>query len=80
MNREDGVQGSPGTAVSAPISCFVGAYASGGQLDGGPGRRRASPISQFVAALKEIQAPQCLLGKKTMEIEILRNAVEYGRS
>lgn len=38
------------------------------------------PASQFAAALKEIQALQRLLGKKTMENEILREAVEYGRS
>ena len=38
------------------------------------------PASQFAAALKEIQALQRLLGKKTMEVEILRDAVEYGRS
>lgn len=38
------------------------------------------PASQFAAARKEIQALQRLLGKKTMENEILREAVEYGRS
>jgi transposase len=38
------------------------------------------PASQFAAALKEIKALQRLLGKKTMENEILREAVEYGRS
>ncbi|HHX0887756.1 TPA: IS3 family transposase [Pseudomonas aeruginosa] len=37
------------------------------------------PASQFAAALKEIQALQRLLGKKTMEVEILREAVEFGR-
>lgn len=38
------------------------------------------PASQFAAALKEIQALQRLLGKKTMENEILREAVEYSWS
>ncbi len=38
------------------------------------------PASQFAAALKEIQALQRLLGKKTMEVEILREAVEFGRA
>lgn len=38
------------------------------------------PASQLAAALKEIKALQRLLGKKTMENEILREAVEYGRA
>ncbi|MBB4862139.1 transposase [Pseudomonas nitritireducens] len=38
------------------------------------------PASQLAAALKEIQALQRVLGKKTLENEILREAVEYGRS
>jgi transposase len=38
------------------------------------------PASQFAEALKEIQALQRLLGKKTLENEILREAVEYGRA
>ena len=38
------------------------------------------PASQLAAALKEIQALQRVLGKKTLENETLREAVEYGRS
>lgn len=38
------------------------------------------PASQFAEALKEIQALQRLLGKKTLEVEILKEAVEYGRA
>lgn len=38
------------------------------------------PASQFAAALKQIQDLQRMLGKKTMEAEILRKAVKYGRS
>lgn len=38
------------------------------------------PASQFAEALREIKALQRLLGKKTMENEILKEAVEYGRS
>jgi transposase len=30
--------------------------------------------------MKEIQALQRLLGKKTLEVEILKEAVEYGRA
>lgn len=38
------------------------------------------PASQLAAALREIKALQRLLGKKAMENEILREAVEYGRA
>jgi len=38
------------------------------------------PASQLAQALKEIKELQRMLGKKTMEVEILREAVEYGRS
>jgi len=38
------------------------------------------PASQLAQALKEIKELQRMLGKKTMENEILREAVEYGRS
>jgi transposase len=38
------------------------------------------PASQFAEALREIKALQRILGKKTLENEILREAVEYGRS
>jgi len=38
------------------------------------------PASQLAAAFKEIRELQRLLGKKTQEAEILKEAVEYGRS
>jgi transposase len=38
------------------------------------------PASQFAEAMKEIQTLQRLLGKKTLEVEILKEAVEYGRA
>lgn len=38
------------------------------------------PASQLTAAIREIKALQRLLGKKTLENEILKEAVEYGRS
>lgn len=38
------------------------------------------PASQFAEAMREIKALQRLLGKKTLENEILKEAVEYGRS
>jgi transposase len=38
------------------------------------------PASDLVEAMKQIRELQRLLGKKTMEVEILREAVEYGRA
>ena len=38
------------------------------------------PVSDLAAAIKQIKELQCLLGKKTMEVEILKEAVEYGQS
>jgi transposase len=37
-------------------------------------------VSQLAAAMKEIKELQRLLGKKTMENEILKEAVEWGRA
>ncbi|ERJ38536.1 Mobile element protein [Burkholderia sp. AU4i] len=38
------------------------------------------PASELAAAIKEIKELQRLLGKKTLEVEILKEAVEWGRS
>ncbi len=38
------------------------------------------PASELADALKQIRELQRMLGKKTMENEILREAVEYGRA
>jgi len=38
------------------------------------------PASELAKALQEIKALQQVLGKKTMENEILKEAVEYGRA
>lgn len=37
------------------------------------------PASELTAALKQVRELQRLLGKKTMEVEILKEAVEYGQ-
>jgi transposase len=37
------------------------------------------PASELSDALKQIRELQRLLGKKTVEVEILKEAVEYGR-
>lgn len=38
------------------------------------------PASELAAAIKQINQLQRLLGKKTMEVEILKEAVEYAQS
>ncbi len=38
------------------------------------------PASELAAAMKQIKELQRLLGKKTMENELLKDAVEYGRA
>lgn len=38
------------------------------------------PASELTAALKQVRELQRLLGKKMMEVEILKEAVEYGQS
>lgn len=38
------------------------------------------PASELTAALKKVREFQRLLGKKTMEVEILKETVEYGQS
>ncbi|KXQ48297.1 transposase, partial [Escherichia coli] len=38
------------------------------------------PASELAAAIKQIKELQRLLGKKNMEVEILKEAVEYGQS
>ena len=38
------------------------------------------PASELAAAIKEIKELQRLLGKKTLEVDILKEALEWGRS
>ena len=38
------------------------------------------PASELTAALNQVRSFQRLLGKKTMEVGILKEAVEYGQS
>ena len=53
-----------------------------------PGRQSAAvkagesvvPASELAAVIKEIKELQRLLGKKTLEVEILKEAVDWGRS
>ena len=38
------------------------------------------PASELAAAMKQIKELQRLLGKKTMENELIKEAVEYGHA
>jgi transposase len=51
-----------------------------GSLAGVKAGEAVVPASQLATAMKEIRELQRLLGKKTQEAEILKEAVEYGRS
>lgn len=45
-----------------------------------PSGEQVVTASELAAAVKKIKEPQRLLGKKTMENELLKEAVEYGRA
>ncbi|HCP4814861.1 TPA: IS3 family transposase [Escherichia coli] len=50
-----------------------------GSLTAVAAREQVVPASELAAAMKQIKELQRLLGKKTMENELLKEAVEYGR-
>ena len=51
-----------------------------GSLSAVSAGEQVGPASDLVEAMKQIRELQRLLDKKTMEVEILREAVEYGRA
>ncbi|EOM2290953.1 IS3 family transposase [Escherichia coli] len=51
----------------------------GGSLTAVAAGEQVVPASELAAAMKQIKELQRLLGKKTMENELLKEAVEYGR-
>ncbi len=52
----------------------------GGSLTAVAAGEQVVPASELAAAMKQIKELQRLLGKKTMENELLKEAVEYGRA
>lgn len=52
----------------------------GGSLSAVKAGEEVVPASELADALKQIRELKRMLGKKTMENEILREAVEYGRA
>ncbi len=52
----------------------------GGSLSAVSAGEEVVPASELAEALKQVRELQRMLGKKTMENEILREAVEYGRA
>lgn len=51
-----------------------------GSLSAVSASEQVVPASDLAEAMKQIRELQRLLGKKTTEVEILREAVEYGRA
>lgn len=51
-----------------------------GSLTAVAAREQVVPVSELTAAMKQIKELQRLLDKKTMENELLKEAVEYGRA
>lgn len=68
---------SPACMVSSPACCLSGRSSSLTAVAAG---EEVVPASELTAALKQVRELQRLLGKKTMEVEILKEAVEYGQS
>lgn len=71
----------PGNMVWQPASYFSGVSNTGeGSLTAVAAGEQVVPASELAAAMKQIKELQRLLGKKTMENELLKEAVEYGRA
>ncbi len=66
---------SPACMVSSPACCLSGRSNIRRQPHRRCGRREVVPASELTAALKQVRELQRLLGKKTMEVEILKEAV-----
>jgi hypothetical protein len=66
--------------VFNPACCLSGRTISGRQPHRRCGWRGSGSGFELTAALKQVRELQRLLGKKTMEVEILKEAVEYGQS
>ena len=68
---------SLGAMASMPISCSCGASCIRTAVSAG---EAVVPASELSDALKQIRELQRMLGKETMEAEILKEAVEIARS
>ncbi len=67
--------------VYQPASYFSGvSNTEEGSLTAVAAGEQVVPASELAAAMKQIKELQRLLGKKTMENELLKEAVEYGRA
>jgi len=71
---------SPASMASAPASCSTGASLNEkGALTAVTAGESVVPVSELAAARAQIAQLQRMLGKKTMEAEILKEAVEFAR-
>jgi transposase len=70
----------PGNMVAASQLFLWRKQYQGGSLTAVAAGEQVVPASELAAAMKQIKELQRLLGKKTMENELLKEAVEYGRA
>jgi transposase-like protein len=78
----------PGMNVSMSPACMVSSPAlfkwkkqyQEGSLTAVAAGEEVVPASELIAVWKQVRSFQRLLGKKMMEVEILKEAVEYGQS
>ncbi len=75
------VSTSPACTVFSPACCSSGRSSTRKAASPPllPEKKSCLPLN-LTAALKQVRELQRLLGKKTMEVEILKEAVEYGQS
>ena len=66
-------------AKSNRINFYQSSRYKEGSLTAVAAGEQVVPASELASAMKQIKELQRLLGKKTMENELLKEAVEYGR-
>ncbi|WP_065405494.1 transposase [Shigella boydii] len=80
FDGDDGLPRCPATGVAASQLFLWRKQYQEGSLTAVAAGEQVVPASELAAAMKQIKELQRLLGKKTMENELLKEAVEYGRA
>lgn len=76
--RQHGVAASQHGVAASQLFLWRKQYQEG-SLTAVAAGEQVVPASELASAMKQIKELQRLLGKKTMENELLKEAVEYGR-
>ncbi len=79
LTRNDRVAGRQLSMALLPVSCSCGVKQYRKAQPRVPQENRLCPRPELASAMKQIKELQRLLGKKTMENELLKEAVEYSR-